>query len=121
QAAHKVFLPLPHNRSASFPATGHWQAWLDSFAYQVPYSRESASTGFRRAAFRAGIKPNTIPIRLEQTKAATIEVVEYAIWKVPPAKWEINWLIARESSTPKIPPKIQTRTTSVRNCCKISL
>ena len=40
------------------------------------YSLAKAATGSSCAAFRAGKKPNTIPIMLEQTKAATIEVVE---------------------------------------------
>ena len=40
------------------------------------YSLANAATGSSCAAFCAGKKPKTIPIRLEQTKAAMMDVVE---------------------------------------------
>ena len=42
----------------------------------VPYSRASASTGSSRAAERAGMKPNTTPIRLADRIATTMDSLE---------------------------------------------
>jgi hypothetical protein len=41
-----------------------------------PYSLASAATGSSLAAFFAGKKPNTTPIKVEHTNAAIIDVVE---------------------------------------------
>ncbi len=43
-------------------------------------SRANASIGLSRAALRAGTKPNTMPISVEQMKAVTIELSENTIF-----------------------------------------
>ncbi len=43
-------------------------------------SRANASIGSSRAALRAGTKPKTIPISVEQMKAVTIEFTENTIF-----------------------------------------
>ena len=48
----------------------------DAFGVSPPYSRISASTGSSLAAERAGMKPKTTPIRVEETNAAMIENAE---------------------------------------------
>jgi hypothetical protein len=69
--------------SAGFPASGDERDKIKDLQHfdghsngemprPPPHSLASATTGSRRAAERAGMKPNSTPIRLDETNAAMI-------------------------------------------------
>src|SRR5437764_12565781 len=81
-------------------------------------SRASASTGSRRAAFLAGKKPNTKPVRNAHPKASTQGVALITVSH--PMACDVASPPATPRTTPIIPPIAHTTTASVKNCTNTS-
>lgn len=73
-ARRKACGPGLRNRSMRRPATRRRSVCGIGHSYN--HSRARATTGSRRAALRAGRKPNSTPMQVEQRKALMMAVVE---------------------------------------------